>query len=83
MSWFRHKPDPKFHAGTPVDGSRLLLCTGRWPLADEDRGEVEQAEQPPHDERCAACQRVRIDQIRIERGLDELEINARELGGEA
>ena len=68
--WYRHEGDSYWHTGCAVGASFVTLCNGRWPLADGDA--VEHMEQPPHDERCDACQRQRIDQHRVELGLREL-----------
>lgn len=70
--WKRHAGDAKFHTGAPRDGSYVTYCRGRWPLADVDRGLVEEHASPPHNERCESCQRQLIEVMRVNRGLREL-----------
>lgn len=70
--WRRHTGDSTWHVGADVGGSFVTCCRGRWPLTDEVAGDVEYDTSPPHDARCDECQRVRIEQLRVERGLAEL-----------
>jgi hypothetical protein len=66
--WARLPASPYFHV---VDCDRpysiVTLCAGSWSVDDEC---VEWMSSPPHEERCACCQRRLIDPI--ERGLAEL-----------
>lgn len=72
--WGRHSGDSRWHVvGEPVGDAIPTSCNGRWPSNDED---VTYVSNPPHVERCEACQRTRIDITRIEQGLAELAANA-------
>jgi len=72
--WRRHAAsgDKMFHAGREAGGSFVTLCNGRWSLTDEVDDGVQYDANPPHAHRCEACQRQRIDVLRIEQGLSEL-----------
>jgi len=72
MTWRRHKVGSEWHTGSELGGSFVTHCRGRWPLSDEQAGEVERSESPPQAERCETCQRARIDVMRVEQGLREL-----------
>jgi hypothetical protein len=75
-TWRRHSGDPSWHDGAENTSSFVTLCRGRWSLADELDGQVEHHDNPPHHERCEACQRARIDIMRVEEGLRELRDSA-------
>lgn len=83
MTWHRHTGDSVFHTGAPGGGSFVTLCNGRLPLTDVAAGEVESTDRPPHDEKCEACERVRIEQLFIERGRRFVESGLAELAANA
>lgn len=70
--WRKHETDSTWHVGRDDGGSFITLCNGGWSLLDEVDNLVKYDANPPHADRCEACQRVRIDQRRVERGLAEL-----------
>lgn len=70
--WRKHAIDPRWHLGGEAGGSFVTRCNGRWAI-DETIATIER---PPYLERCDACERSRIDVVRIEAGLAELERNA-------
>lgn len=72
MMWRRYIPFPEWHCGAEDLHSFCTLCRGRWSLSEEAAGHVERSDDPPHKDRCELCQRERIEQIRVERGLAEL-----------
>ena len=83
VRWARLPASPSFHV---VDCDRpysiVTLCNGAWNIDDEF---VEWMSSPPHEERCALCQRRVIDPV--ERGLAELVNHSEDaqfdLGGES
>ncbi len=68
--WARHlaSQDPRFHAVELVTpgGSVTTRCNGRWP----ERDGVEEHDDPPIDERCAACNRKSAIADRFDVGGD-------------
>jgi len=57
-----------WHYGIADEEQFVALC-GRMIASDVD---VVVGVRPAHDERCSDCERLRIDRVRIERGLTEL-----------
>lgn len=85
--WRRHPKSVPWHFGAESSGSFVTWCSGRWPIGEE----IATSDRPPYLDRCDRCERSRIDVVRIEIGLRELERNAPphydwpgsyELGGE-
>src|SRR5690606_18700719 len=70
--WRRYRGDRAWHLGREALHSYVTYCHGRWALTDEREGLVERCESPPHDDRCEACERQRLEEVRIEQGLSEL-----------
>lgn len=70
MLWTRHATlDRKWHAGVDRNGHFASYCNGNWGTNDP---EIVQSANPPHEDRCEACERQRIDVVRTARALGDL-----------
>lgn len=73
MFWMKHITlATRFCYGADRSGTFVTNCNGRWGSHDPD---FARADDPPHEQRCEACERVRIEQRRINIGLAELATN--------
>jgi hypothetical protein len=77
--WMKHNTLAKIWCfGEDRRGVFTSMCNGRWGAHDSD---FARADDPPHEDRCDACERGRIERRRIVIGLGEL-ADRFDLGGE-
>jgi hypothetical protein len=80
MFWMKHNTQATMWCfGEDRGGVFASGCNGRWGTHDP---EFARADSPPFEERCDACERVRIERRRVELGLTELS-DRFDLGGES
>jgi hypothetical protein len=69
--WARHPAAKLWCAVVAQHSSVVTACRGRFSIADDFAIDAD----PPAHVRCDYCERYRVDQQCIERGLDELVAN--------
>lgn len=67
-AWVRFDLDSGWHLVADADKSVLTACNGRGSATDI----IAIHDNPPEDDRCALCERRRIERRWVERGLAEL-----------